>query len=134
MLNIMDRNLSGINGLFWNWNHISIYKLFCCLLLLSFEGCLQNLTINGELINLESHVPSVFGNDPSVPIPGCHRDEACVLSPCQNNGICLGGWEGYKCDCSTTFEGNNCTEGKDCGIIVLKISLNVCLYVLEVQK
>ena len=37
----------------------------------------------------------------------------CESSPCLNNGTCLEGYDGFKCNCRwTAFKGPICADGK----------------------
>ena len=36
----------------------------------------------------------------------------CDSSPCQNDGVCKGGIDGYTCDCKGEWKGMNCEISK----------------------
>ncbi|KAK7505069.1 hypothetical protein BaRGS_00003639, partial [Batillaria attramentaria] len=76
----------------------------------SFQGCIRDLTISYNPVDLLSHEASVFGNDPPLPLPGCPREETCSEMPCQNGGECQTQWGGHSCRCAPGFRGDNCTE------------------------
>ena len=61
------------------------------------------------MLDLQTSSRSVFGNDPPLPLPGCHRDDVCRSLPCQH-GVCHGGWDENVCLCQESFTGNNCDE------------------------
>lgn len=78
-----------------------------------FEGCIRSVMSNGQFLNLGN---STYSNYPTLtpqpPMPGCPREEMCGDSnPCLNNGSCVSNWEGYTCDCSSDYMGENCSEG-----------------------
>ena len=77
----------------------------------SFTGCVQNLTVNNQQMDLQSHTHSVFGNDPPEPAPGCPREEMCTTEPCENEGQCQGGWQGFTCACTDSFTDKTCSSG-----------------------
>ena len=62
-------------------------------------------------MDLQSNTPSVFGNDPAGPSPGCPREEVCATEPCENQGQCWGGWQGFTCDCTDSFTDQTCSSG-----------------------
>ena len=62
-------------------------------------------------MDLQSHSHSVFGNDPPGPAPGCPREEMCTTEPCENQGQCQGGWQGFTCACTDSFTDKTCSSG-----------------------
>ena len=52
-----------------------IISVFC-----SFHGCMRNLTLNGGLVDLQTSLPSGFGNDPPPPLASCPREDQCIVS------------------------------------------------------
>ncbi|XP_050414381.1 fibropellin-1 [Patella vulgata] len=75
-----------------------------------FDGCLRDLAVNYNPVDLSTNKISVFGNDPDKPSPGCPREENCSPSPCRNEGVCISKWEGPTCQCPINYRGTNCTE------------------------
>ena len=76
-----------------------------------YVGCIQDLCINGDQINLvalarrqQVHGVAEF----------CHpREPECELRPCMHQGSCSEGWNRFICDCSlTNYDGTTCSEGK----------------------
>ncbi len=38
--------------------------------------------------------------------------DECASNPCQNNGSCIDGVNGYNCSCVAGFNGRNCETGE----------------------
>ena len=78
-----------------------------------FEGCIRNVSLGGQLLSLDYNFSADYSLiQPQSPIPGCPREEVCNgPTPCVNGGVCSTGWEGYSCNCSVDYEGQNCSEG-----------------------
>ena len=74
-----------------------------------YQGCLQDLRVNQEQINL--HRPVLDQHLLGYVDRQClAMPKKCALNqmPCLN-GICVDSWDGYRCDCrSTGFTGRNC--------------------------
>lgn len=119
-----------------------------------FEGCIENLALNGEAMPLDGSnemfeaVPSentgegCTGGNPCIPAPCaideiCHVDGdgyqcqpagACLSDPCKNQGTCVPVVFDFVCRCADGFEGLYCHEvsGGDNN----KIIIIVCVFVL----
>ena len=77
-----------------------------------YVGCMQDVEINGQFINLTHHaaVEKVSGisTDMCTPMPN-----QCDIGQCMNDGICMEGWNRFVCDCSSTgFNGPVCNQRK----------------------
>lgn len=69
----------------------------------SFVGCLKDLHIDHQVINLAMLVHN------NGSIAGCpEKRNFCTSFPCKNGGTCNNGWGSYKCSCSTEWTGKNC--------------------------
>ena len=87
-------------------NHVGIAR--------SLHGCIQELEINGENIDLVKHFKSNKG------VTNCHTDTSpCQQSPCLNNGTCeILSAVTYKCSCAERYHGKHCeTFSKRCGSV-----------------
>ena len=86
----------------------------------SFTGCVRDVTINNNSLDLLGHAPSMLGNDPPTAQPGCGRDETCLTSSmagvtgsahlCSNGGTCVSEWAGPRCQCADAFSGPECAD------------------------
>ena len=71
----------------------------------SFVGCIRNLQIDREVINMNSYVHN------NGSIMGCpEKRDFCASSPCKNDGQCSNGWGSYVCNCSSGWTGKNCAR------------------------
>jgi len=52
-------------------------------------------------------------------------ENACGTNPCQNSGICHGGFDYYYCDCPIGFAGSTCNRG----VILGSYDLIICIYI-----
>ncbi|GFO45668.1 neurogenic locus notch homolog protein 1 [Plakobranchus ocellatus] len=77
---------------------------------LSFKGCIRDVTINSQSLDLSTTVPTSLGNDPPKARAGCQKEEECLASPCANGGTCIPEWAGPTCKCAEGYEGDNCTD------------------------
>lgn len=78
-----------------------------------FNGCLQNLNLNGEdlpMAGSNSHVTA----EPYNATPGCQGDidtSHCASAPCINGGTCSPNRvNGFACDCPEGFKGDTCEQ------------------------
>ena len=69
----------------------------------SFVGCITNVFIDRQLVNLDMMVHN------NGSIAGCpEKRDFCASSPCKNNGKCANGWGSYICTCKPQWTGKNC--------------------------
>uniref|UniRef100_T1K1W7 Uncharacterized protein n=1 Tax=Tetranychus urticae TaxID=32264 RepID=T1K1W7_TETUR len=70
----------------------------------SFVGCISHLTINHELIDLNSYVAN------NLTTPGClDKRDFCQSHPCMNGGTCIESWGSYMCRCKDGYLGKDCS-------------------------
>ena len=81
-------------------------------LFFSFTGCVRDIFINDVRIQLQRSTPYEMNFDPELADPGCPREETCYPEPCANEGVCVPGWSGFKCQCTRDYFGSTCEEGK----------------------
>jgi leucine-rich repeat transmembrane neuronal protein 1/2 len=76
-----------------------------------FVGCLQDLTINENKVDLMTVARKQLQRDIRSE---CHKmDAQCLSQPCLHGGSCQEGWNRYICNCkNTSFKGKNCENGK----------------------
>ena len=59
----------------------------------------------------------------------------CNSNPCENNGNCTDGMNGYSCECVSGFNGSKCEISKEVAIsAVSEYSRSKLLYIHEWQK
>ncbi|XP_033725137.1 neurogenic locus notch homolog protein 1-like [Pecten maximus] len=68
-----------------------------------YVGCLGELTISGNRINLMSSNLSS-----ALPLAGCTQHDYCSPDYCQNGGICHDAWSRRYCDCPVGFDHSLC--------------------------
>ncbi|CAH1791707.1 unnamed protein product, partial [Owenia fusiformis] len=85
-------------------------ELWSGMLGFGYVGCMEDLTINGERVDLSqlSREQEVYGIGEY-----CRKMEPqCTSRPCMHHGICREGWNRFICDCAATaFTGPSCEEG-----------------------
>ena len=74
---------------------------------LGYVGCLQDVVINEQKIDLRKQVQRDV-------LPECQVLESpCLSQPCMHQGTCRSGWNRFICDCSMTqYSGKICDESK----------------------
>ena len=89
-----------------------------------FEGCVRNAEVDRQPLSLDRNFSANYPTvEPQPPTPSCPREEVCnEPTPCLNNGMCVTSWDGYSCDCTVDYEGENCSEGM-CGSLPLCLPL-----------
>lgn len=81
----------------------------------SYQGCIRNLKINGELQDLDNPLRESRTN------PYCSSNTKCP-NTCNNNGQCVTSWSRSICECNLGYTGQNCEISK------LKIKLT-CFFI-----
>ena len=86
-------------------------QLFSGVLRRGYAGCIKNLAIEGEAIDLPRFVLNETRNDISA---YCRETRPqCDSHPCEHDGVCTEGWNSFVCDCRMTgYTGKTCSEGK----------------------
>ena len=77
-----------------------------------FAGCIRDLYINGQLIDMGSPLAK------SGILDGCPRDvDTCGSSEetdvCSDDSVCVDEWFDHWCQCEQGFTGQNCDKGKN---------------------
>lgn len=75
-----------------------------------FVGCIQDVEINGQMINLTHYadMEKVSGVSSEMCTPMANQ---CDIGHCMNEGVCMEGWNRFVCDCvSTGFNGPICNQ------------------------
>lgn len=82
-----------------------------------FKGCVQDLRINNKRLQfypiaalVESHNLQQLNNVEE----GCSSDNACVVNPCLNGGVCYSMWDDFICNCPPNTAGRRCEKVKWC--------------------
>ncbi|XP_067682449.1 neurexin 1-like isoform X4 [Haliotis asinina] len=107
----VDLSLSGIfylGGISRNHDSTKLpHSMWAGMLRHGFVGCLQDLVINGNKVDL---VATARAQRAQGIAEYCHRMEPqCASHPCMHRGKCLEGWNRFVCDCrSTGFNGDVC--------------------------
>ena len=90
--------------------HMLRVRLASSMYVTGYVGCLQDLHVNGQQIDLSylsrlQHRADVIDRCEST-------SSQCASHPCFHGGRCIQGWNRFLCDCSTTtFTGRVCNEG-----------------------
>ena len=66
-----------------------------------FNGCLQSLTINNEMVLLSNSPEDKYDLIPVNVSKGCSTGDICSSNPCPNStsATCSNLWKGFKCSC-----------------------------------
>jgi len=78
-----------------------------------FVGCLRDVTVGGRDMLVSDDVSGVMKSAHLTRDSCALRPAAgqCADHPCDNGGLCIDEWTGYRCRCSAGFAGQNCTTG-----------------------
>ncbi|XP_034038817.1 protein crumbs homolog 1-like [Thalassophryne amazonica] len=82
-----------------------------------FKGCIQDLRINNNRLQLYPLLTLVksYKLEQRVNVAqGCSSDNACVVNPCLNGGVCYSMWDDFMCNCPPNTAGQRCEEVKWC--------------------
>ena len=71
----------------------------------SFIGCISDLMIDHELIDMNNHVAN------NGTTPGCLEKRGfCHSFPCKNKGKCHEAWGTFVCECPDGYSGQDCSQ------------------------
>ncbi|XP_034519619.1 protein crumbs homolog 2 [Ailuropoda melanoleuca] len=68
----------------------------------AFEGCLQDVHVDGHLV-----LPEDLGKNVLL---GCERREQCQPPPCAHGGACVDMWTHFHCRCTRPYSGPTCAD------------------------
>uniref|UniRef100_A0A673TNH0 Protein crumbs homolog 2 n=1 Tax=Suricata suricatta TaxID=37032 RepID=A0A673TNH0_SURSU len=68
----------------------------------AFEGCLQDVHVDGHLL-----LPEDLGQHVLL---GCERREQCQPLPCAHGGACVDMWTHFHCRCPRPYSGPTCAD------------------------
>ena len=75
-----------------------------------FNGCLQNLNLNGEDLPMSGSNNYVTAQ-PNKAVPGCRLAGACRTNRCENGGTCFSsGKNAFTCACPEGVKGSACEQ------------------------
>jgi neurexin len=75
-----------------------------------YVGCIHDVIINGEIVNLTHYASLESVSGISTDICAAMPNQ-CSIGHCMNDGICLEGWNRFICDCTSTgFNGPVCNQ------------------------
>ncbi|KAM9790328.1 protein crumbs homolog 1-like [Syngnathus typhle] len=82
-----------------------------------FRGCIQDLRMNNKRLQfypMTTAVESYKLEQLTSVAPGCSSDNACMVNPCLNGGVCYSMWDDFTCNCPPNTAGQRCEEVKWC--------------------
>ena len=87
-------------------------ELFSGTLRHGYVGCIRNMAMNGETLDLPEYVEEQ-SQDGNI-VRFCREEEPlCTSDPCQHGGNCKEGWNRFICDCRKTgYTGETCKDGE----------------------
>ncbi|XP_053395317.1 neurexin-1-like isoform X3 [Mercenaria mercenaria] len=114
--------IGGLN--FQRYNSYRLPKeLWSGILKHGFVGCIQDMMINDEKVDLMTVARKQLQRDIKSE---CQKmDAQCLSQPCLHGGTCSEGWNRYACDCTNTSY-----KGKNCENAVATVSFSEAQYVL----
>nr|XP_008531862.1 PREDICTED: contactin-associated protein-like 2 [Equus przewalskii] len=75
----------------------------------SFQGCMQLIQVDDQLVNLYEVAQRRPGSFANVSIDMCAIIDRCVPNHCEHGGKCSQTWDSFKCTCDETgYSGATC--------------------------
>ncbi|XP_012517535.1 PREDICTED: contactin-associated protein-like 2 [Propithecus coquereli] len=75
----------------------------------SFQGCMQLIQVDDQLVNLYEVAQRKPGSFANVSIDMCAIIDRCVPNHCEHGGKCSQTWDSFKCTCDETgYSGATC--------------------------
>ncbi|XP_029391390.1 contactin-associated protein-like 2 isoform X1 [Mus pahari] len=75
----------------------------------SFQGCMQLIQVDDQLVNLYEVAQRKPGSFANVTIDMCAIIDRCVPNHCEHGGKCSQTWDSFKCTCDETgYSGATC--------------------------
>ncbi|KAI4585184.1 hypothetical protein MJG53_006718 [Ovis ammon polii x Ovis aries] len=75
----------------------------------SFQGCMQLIQVDDQLVNLSEVAQRRPGSFANVSIDMCAIIDRCVPNHCEHGGKCSQTWDSFKCTCDETgYSGATC--------------------------
>ncbi|ELW72858.1 Contactin-associated protein-like 2 [Tupaia chinensis] len=75
----------------------------------SFQGCMQLIQVDDQLVNLYEVAQRKPGSFANVSIDMCAIIDRCVPNHCEHGGKCSQTWDSFKCTCDETgYTGATC--------------------------
>ncbi|XP_022103696.1 neurexin-1-like isoform X2 [Acanthaster planci] len=85
-------------------------ELFSGALRQGYVGCIRNMAMNGETLDLPQYVEEQ-SEDGNIVRFCREEDPLCTSDPCQHGGSCREGWNRFICDCRKTgYSGETCKD------------------------
>ncbi|XP_075413558.1 contactin-associated protein-like 2 [Tenrec ecaudatus] len=79
------------------------------LLPLSFQGCMQQIQVDDQLVDLYEVAQRTPGSFANVSIDMCAIIDRCEPNHCEHGGKCSQTWDSFKCTCDDTgYSGATC--------------------------
>ncbi|KAG5852888.1 hypothetical protein ANANG_G00067300 [Anguilla anguilla] len=76
---------------------------------LAFQGCMRQMFINGQPVNLFHVQKGLLGNYSQLQFDVCGIRDRCLPNFCEHGGQCSQSWSSFYCDCSGTgYTGATC--------------------------
>ncbi|KAG7463835.1 hypothetical protein MATL_G00180870 [Megalops atlanticus] len=76
---------------------------------MAFQGCMRQIVINSQPMNLFHVQQGLLGNYSQLQIDACVIRDRCLPNFCEHGGRCSQSWSSFYCDCSGTgYTGATC--------------------------
>ncbi|XP_039609246.1 contactin-associated protein-like 2a [Polypterus senegalus] len=75
----------------------------------SFQGCMQLIYVDNQLVDLHSLEQRKVGSFENISIDMCAIIDRCMPNHCEHGGKCTQTWDNFKCNCDGTgYSGATC--------------------------